>query len=269
MKGLRHFFPKPPLDTPELSVHGVGVRELMPPCIVDRPSGTGDYLFMLFLEPVVIRSDGQIARYAPRSLVLWAPEHGHYYGNPDRGWRHSWIHCQGHSIRKLLSQTELPLAVPMPGQDVGLAERCLLSLYQELVGHSRPDALIVHDYLRIWLREVRRGLSAERESSRPPDTYLNLKTYLETHYAKRITLSELASDLGVTPQHLSAQFKQHFGIGPIGYVIRQRLEQARYLLLDQNLSVTEVAARVGYTDVFQFSRIFTKHYGVSPKAMRH
>ena len=57
-------------------------------------------------------------------------------------------------------------------------------------------------------------------------------------------------------------------MSPIEFVIRQRLERAQYLLRNQNLAVGEVGRLVGYEDIFQFSKLFKKRFGESPRSMR-
>jgi len=56
MQGFKHFFSVPPIQTPALTIRGIGVQEHMPACIIDRPHGTKtrDYLFMLFYDQVVV-----------------------------------------------------------------------------------------------------------------------------------------------------------------------------------------------------------------------
>ena len=51
---------------------------------------------------------------------------------------------------------------------------------------------------------------------------------------------------------------------PFSYLTRRRMEVARDMI-KEHCTVTETAGRVGYSDVYQFSRAFKKYYGVSPK----
>ncbi|HYF50267.1 MAG TPA: hypothetical protein VEJ63_12730, partial [Planctomycetota bacterium] len=80
MKRIRHFFANPPVKSKELTIHGVGVQERMPPRMVERPQGTGDYLFMVFFEPVHIDVAGKLSEYPAGSIVMWDRGAGHIYG---------------------------------------------------------------------------------------------------------------------------------------------------------------------------------------------
>ena len=57
-------------------------------------------------------------------------------------------------------------------------------------------------------------------------------------------------------------------IRPINYLIKYRLEQAIKLLKEEEYTIQEVAALVGYSDPLYFSRIFKKHVGYSPSQVR-
>ena len=60
MKTLIYRHPKPALKTRDFVVTCVGLHEPMQPGIVDRPTGTGDYLLMLFHGPVIIRVSDEV-----------------------------------------------------------------------------------------------------------------------------------------------------------------------------------------------------------------
>lgn len=82
---------------------------------------------------------------------------------------------------------------------------------------------------------------------------------------KDLSLTGVAQSLGYTPNYLSTLFKSLFGIPFQDYVLAQRLEKAKLLLLTTNLKNYEVAERVGFDDVNYFGTRFKRKYGVSPK----
>lgn len=64
-------------------------------------------------------------------------------------------------------------------------------------------------------------------------------------------------------------FRRYAGMGPAAYRNRLRLTQARSMLTNSSLPIAEIAAYVGFSDPFYFSRLFHKLYGVSPRQYRH
>ncbi|MDD3925246.1 MAG: AraC family transcriptional regulator [bacterium] len=240
----------------------------MSPCIVNRPHGTGDYLFMFFYDEVFIRADGTVNPYPGNSLIIWRPGQGHYYGNTEKLWKHSWIHCDGKIISQCLDQNRLPVDTVIPLPDGSLAERYLLSIHSELTTCTRPEAVIVGNLLQNWMLEIRRAVYSGGEQL-VPHRFMQIKHYLETNIDQDIRLERLAQATHLSVSHFCNEFKRYFGIPAVDYLISLRLHQAAFLLHDHNLSVTEVARQVGYKDIYHFSRLFKKHYGMSPSHMRH
>lgn len=267
---IRYFFEVPPLRGPELEIHGIGIRERMHPGIIDRPGGTGDCLFMFFYQPTLVRgADGTRLRPA-NTLVLWPLGNGHYYGTRDGVWMHSWVHCAGRVVAELAAGEGLPFDQPMFGGTPALIEGFLLALHTELADNrAEPDAVIVRNLFHNWFREVRRvQRTGAAQATEIPRRLLEARLRIEADYADRLTLADLAHDACLSVPHFCAEFKRHFGVAPIEYVIRLRLQHAAYLLRDRNLRVTDVAHQVGYPDIFYFSRLFKRRQGLSPNAFR-
>jgi AraC-like DNA-binding protein len=268
MRGFKHFFATPPIQTPDLTIRGIGVRERMPPSIINRPHGTGDHLFMLFHDPVWIGTGAPPVQHPSSTWIVWTPGRCQYYGNRERPYVHTWIHCDGRWIAAFLRGNGLPQNVPMPLANPSVMEHALLAIHEELTTHSRPDSIIVRNLLENWLREMSRRSGEKSDPKVPPRIFLEIRHHLETEYASPIRLPELARRAHLSVPHFCTTFKRHFGVSPIDYLIRHRMRQATHWLNDQNLNVTEVAARVGYEDLFYFSKLFKKHHGVSPLAYR-
>lgn len=254
--------------TADFRINAFAVHERMPPVIVDRPAGTGDWLFMLFHDPVSVRGSGKIITVQPGTLMMWPCGAAHWYGNGDASWDHSWIHFAGkwaeHRTQecKLNQEALLNLRAPAVFTD------CLWNLYAELAGHRHPDDVILKNIFHNGLRGLMRDTD-ENASLFIPEPVRQVKQYLDQHACERMTLHQLAGNAGISVPHLSAEFKRCYGDSPINYLIRQRLQQARYLLLDRGLSIGEIAAKVGYEDIFHFSKLFKKHFGRSPRSMRN
>ena len=87
--------------------------------------------------------------------------------------------------------------------------------------------------------------------------------YMTEHYFSPLTLQELADNLGISPSYFGNIFKDVTGKSPITYLIDIRLRKAKDLLLD-GYSVSEVAEKVGFSDLYYFSKCFKKNEGVSP-----
>jgi AraC-like DNA-binding protein len=87
--------------------------------------------------------------------------------------------------------------------------------------------------------------------------------YMTEHFPDPLTLQEIASHIGISPSYLGSIFKEVTGTAPINYLVGIRLRKAKDLLRD-GYSVTEAAEKVGFNDIFYFSKCFKKHEGMSP-----
>lgn len=92
--------------------------------------------------------------------------------------------------------------------------------------------------------------------------------YMTCFYGKRIKISELADYIGVNRCYLTNSFKKVMGISPQEYLVNLRMDKAASLIRKTELSVSEIAQRVGYEDPLAFSKIFKQKYGVSPRKYR-
>jgi AraC family transcriptional regulator len=90
--------------------------------------------------------------------------------------------------------------------------------------------------------------------------------HIHDHLEERPTLSDLAGAVNLSPYHFARLFKQSTGRAPHQYVIEARVEEAARLLRAGNLSVGEVAYRVGFADQSHLTRHFKRRYGLTPKA---
>ncbi|MBA3685914.1 MAG: helix-turn-helix transcriptional regulator [Planctomycetes bacterium] len=263
---IRIFYEDPPVASRELRINGFAAGEWMAPSLVDRPRGTGDWLLMAFHQGVDVGFEGDVVRVGGAFLMVWSPRQGHYYGRGDQRWCHSWIHCDGALVERLVATEQVPTGVPIHGFDPADVDRCVVSMHDEIQRRGDPDATIVGNLLHNLLRAAARSASSARPCV--PPGLLAVRRHIEANFTQRLTLAGLSARAGCSAQHLCAQFKRHFAVSPIDFAIRLRLHRARVLLSDRNRRVAEVAALVGYDDVPHFSRLFHKRYGASPGATR-
>lgn len=81
---------------------------------------------------------------------------------------------------------------------------------------------------------------------------------------EEFSLSLLADEIGLSSSYLSTLFKKLFGTTFSDYLLHQRLEKSKILLLTTELKNYEIAEKVGISDSNYFSTLFKKHYGDSP-----
>lgn len=95
-----------------------------------------------------------------------------------------------------------------------------------------------------------------------------IKRSIDHCFESRLDLDSLAARHGISRSHLQTLFKKDMGITPYEYHLRRKFEKAKELLLQSELSISEVALRLGFHDRFHFSREFSRRFGIAPAAFR-
>lgn len=137
----------------------------------------------------------------------------------------------------------------------------------------RSKALLI-DYLvslsRVWSKEkyidaINEGYENDIDYLPTPSGIMRL---LEASEKKRMSVEDMAATVGYSPEHFSRVFKKLTGISPLAYLTNMRIAAAAEKLLDERLSISDVAEMIGFEDVNYFSRIFKKETGKTPSEFR-
>lgn len=94
------------------------------------------------------------------------------------------------------------------------------------------------------------------------------KEYVKENYTKEIDMSVVANMVSMNYSYFSEVFKKETGITFREYIMKTRLEEAKRLLRNPTVKITEIAERIGYDNSKNFSRAFHKFTGLSPREYR-
>lgn len=94
------------------------------------------------------------------------------------------------------------------------------------------------------------------------------REYIQQHYSEMITLERVCEEVGFSVSYFSALFKKETGESFVRYLTRVRMEQAKELLSQTNLPVSQICMRVGYNDLKHFNQVFKKETDLSPGQYR-
>lgn len=88
--------------------------------------------------------------------------------------------------------------------------------------------------------------------------------YINSNIERNITIDEICSEIHMSKYHFCRQFKKATDTTVMKYILKTRIVMAKNMLLNENLSVTEISNRCGFSSVSYFSRIFKEETGVCP-----
>lgn len=200
----------------------------------------------------------------------------------------------GHEIEKALSTLDTGLAVDctnalareamefpgVRGYELTELVRSAGSLFALRLGlDGREEAAFAHEaglssradeLFDCLIRFEKKHMEAEdiRRRSEALRPIRIAKQYVQEHYSQSITLEDVCAATGFSVSYFSALFKKESGEGFSKYLTGVRMEHAKELLQESSLPVTEVCARVGYSDLKHFTQTFKKYTSLSPAQYR-
>lgn len=109
----------------------------------------------------------------------------------------------------------------------------------------------------------------KENSNTQADEYINISIdFINNNYSNNIKVNDIANYVGLNRSYFSNLFTKKMGISPQEYLLSLKMEKACNLLTNLQLSIGDVARKVGYEDQLTFSKIFKKSKGLSPKLYR-
>jgi len=250
-------------------VYSYGINEEMPPGRYKRQQDSLEWLFIYFHDPAEVVIDHARKHLESGSLMIWSPGTRPHYGNENTRWTHSWLQCTGTEIPQLLRENGFapfqPVHMPRPI----LVEQYLMRVFREVSAHHKPNQRLLQNIFQNWMIEMSRvvqGIGSDHPP--PPESLESTKRYIDLHVAEKLSLTQMARMSHLSVSHFSTLFRHYYNTSPIDYLVHRRMEYAQHLLDAPGLSVTQIAERIGYTDLYQFSRMFKKRFGKSPSAYR-
>jgi two-component system, response regulator YesN len=111
------------------------------------------------------------------------------------------------------------------------------------------------------------GLSvaiAASQKSRLSEIVVRANEIITRNFTSDISLEGVARELGISPSYFSRLYKEQTGFNFIDYLIKVRIENAKKLFMNSDLSVKEISYMTGYGDPNYFSRLFKKITGMTP-----
>ncbi|GAA3399730.1 AraC family transcriptional regulator [Paenibacillus hodogayensis] len=92
--------------------------------------------------------------------------------------------------------------------------------------------------------------------------------YMESRFAEKVYMEAVCQTVNMSLYHFSSMFKKAFGIPPIQYLTRIRIGQAKRMLVDLELPITEIAERCGFCNINYFDKVFKRQSGFTPLEYR-
>ncbi|OAS23559.1 response regulator transcription factor [Paenibacillus oryzisoli] len=121
-------------------------------------------------------------------------------------------------------------------------------------------------YLKSYAADTKQLIS---EHANLGETVITVaESIVREHYSRDLQLAEVANRVSMNYSYFSKLFKERTGLTFTAYLTKFRMEEAQKLLKDPTLRINEISEKVGYGNLYHFSRAFKNYFGVSPKEHR-
>lgn len=124
----------------------------------------------------------------------------------------------------------------------------------------------IQHYLEEFYREI-----IERQTKEVPQEKQHLSrifSYIKAHYQEEIDFEDMAQSIGISYSHMRKIVRDASGSSLLEHMNRQRIQQAKSLLLESDMSIAAIATEVGYRNVQSLNRFFNKYEGLPPSEYR-
>lgn len=185
-------------------------------------------------------------------------------------WEMIWVHLNGKNIKayyeKYLEKNDgSPVSMLSEDNSVNEIIENILSVSKAYSKDFNSD-IIADNLLNSLLKEciIKSGV----DSALAPDYVKETARFLRHHYSEEIDLDYLSREFNISKFHLQRKFNETMGCSPLKYLLNVRINRAKRLLRGTDLSVTDVAERIGIEPNY-FIRLFKSTESVTPKQYRN
>lgn len=186
-------------------------------------------------------------------------------------WSLRWCHFYGPTLsfvyEKYVERGGRPTFRP---EDTAPFLSTLDSLYKLASGSDYIRDMRINEELnRLCTLLMEQSWNPEEATTAPKKlSVVEVKEYLEQHYAEKITLDELSTRFFINKYYLTRVFKEQFGQSITAYLTSLRITHAKQLLRFSEKSVEEIGLECGLGQLHYFSRVFKEVEGVPPSIYR-
>lgn len=191
-----------------------------------------------------------------------------FVADEEEPWSYAYVAFAGHLVDTYLFRAQLTSSEPTYTylKDDYLDQRFNQIIEHSKLNYNRYCKMMAELFLIVSkLIDHSRSEYFGTANLQDPEYYTRkAMIYIEMHYHKKLNVEDIARYLGITRKHFYHIFKEAVNMSPQEYIIIYRIRKASNLMESSNLSISEIARSVGYTDQFHFSKMFKRVMGISP-----
>ncbi len=235
--------------------------------VIERPQGSNDHLLLLFHTPITLVLKDKILQCPSSTLILYAKGHPQHYYNHEHGFVNDFIHINNNDLIKITTALKLPLNTPIPVTNTQSLHHLFLEIerehLKENIGYEYMCEILIN---RILIEATRSNIASANNTIvyNHEESIRELRLTIMSSLEKPWTIDSMCHHIDLSRSRFSNLYKQIFGESPKKDLQLMRIDLSRRLLTSTNLSISEIALRVGYESIYHFSKQFKRVTDQSP-----
>lgn len=248
----------PPLK--RFSIKHVGVIDAAAPFHVFRANTSGTFLLASDGGAGQVMLEGQWMRLGAGSACL-SPPHIRYAlrAMPNQRWQFCWVRYEGEETDVPIPRADTPILAPF---DAGPLHSAIVGLQREFHGVNDSAAI------SLWIEMIHLYVLRFARGQKSDNRLAHLWHVVDEKVGQEWTLDELARRAGVSREHLRRLCQAELGRSPLQHLTSLRMRRAMQLLSSSDDKMEVIAERVGYGDLYSFSKAFRRWSGFTPSSFR-
>ncbi len=117
----------------------------------------------------------------------------------------------------------------------------------------------------VFYQNTKSILKEEGNNPKSIDYIKNVVTFIRENFSSKISLEDMAKSANISKSECNHSFKRYMKETPFEYLLRYRVERSMVILLKENVSITEIALAVGFSNASYYSEVFKRYVGVTPR----
>ncbi len=270
---LRVFHHNPFLPSAIICARNSYVRNSVTDFAIEHPVAIEYYTFYFTVDGRALLTTGaKSTTILPNSFVLVPPScECRLERYPDEEvWTSYWCYfkCRPEWVELVdwAQPFSVPYVIELASPLAEVLKSCLTEMISTLSLSDTTEERLAYNLLESVLIRIKKVAPAADDKGDSRVT--RVANHLLQHIDETISIEELAAMVDVSISHLSSLFRAQMGTSLISWRDTVRMEKASDLLQFTDLSIAEIAGRVGYPDQLYFTRRFRRFYGSSPSSYR-
>ncbi len=255
---LKFVFNTFPIDV-GLDIHEIGYNNTQPNKKYG-PLARKDYIFH-YIVSGTCRYNGILIE--PGEGFLITPKELEVLEVYDKPLEHYWIVFSGDKVKDILYKCGIP---NKPHKFSFLQNKQRIKIIFERAIKTELSGMNLSFYYTSVFYEL---LSLHNENKHTKGNIVDhAKRYISANISQKITVEDIAKRCAVSPKYLCKVFKNNVGTSPLSFMLSEKFETAKDLLLSTDMPIKEIAAAVGFDDSCYFSTAFKSYEKISPSQFR-